>query len=180
LEEEKGLTPRERYRRKIERDLEGVWQVEQLGNPAFPQVENVQGYFLFYREYVAYTVTASVRSNVLTTLEEGLFQSGFKKYTVTEDARFLLQNLIGVQRLGSPTTERPLGGEVEERQIVFLERDAVRIGRAADDYVQLRKVATGPPAPRKPFPRPRAFPRRESGKTGEEETPATRPVRRDG
>src|SRR5437867_7132923 len=75
-EGEEGLTPRERLRRKMERDLEGVWQVERLSSPSFPYVQGVQGYFLFYREYVAYTVTATMRASLLTGLEEGFFQSG--------------------------------------------------------------------------------------------------------
>src|SRR5262245_33579509 len=50
-EEEKGLSPRERARRKIERDIEGVWKVEEMSHPAFPLLQDPQGYFLFYREH---------------------------------------------------------------------------------------------------------------------------------
>src|SRR5262245_6646398 len=178
--DEKGLSPRERYRRKIEREIEGVWKVEELRHPAFPLLQDPEGYFLFYREHVAFTVTASLPSAFLTGVGQAMFQSGFKKYTVTEDARFLMQNLIAVQRLGGQEIERPLGGETEERQVSF-DMDPVRISRSADDFVVLRKIATGPPVPRKPFPRPRAFARPglpEMGGPGE--GAATRPARRDG
>ncbi|HKB16776.1 MAG TPA: hypothetical protein VKF62_11975, partial [Planctomycetota bacterium] len=109
-DEEKGISPRERYRRKIEREIEGVWKVEELRHPAFPLLQDPEGYFLFYREHVAFTVTASLPSAFLTGVGQAMFQSGFKKYTVTDDARFLLQTLIGVQRLGGQEIERPLGG----------------------------------------------------------------------
>ncbi len=179
-EEEKGLSPRERYRRKIEREIEGVWKVEELSHPAFPHLLNPEGYFLFYREHVAFTVTATLPAAFLAGVEQPTFQAGFKKYTVTEDARFLLQNLIGMQRIGSEEIERNLGEEIDERQVSF-ELDTVRISRSADDYVVLRKVATGPPPARKPFPRPRALvrpglPDMEGSGGGA----ATRPARRDG
>lgn len=157
-DEEKGLSPRERYRRKVEREIEGVWKVEELSHPAFPHIMEAQGYFLFYREHVAFTVTATLPAAFLTGVEQAMFQSGFKKYTVTDDARFLLQTLIAVQRVGGEEIERPLGGETEERHLSF-ELDTVRISRSADDYIVLRKIVTGPPVARKPFPRPRALPR---------------------
>ena len=179
-EEEKGLSPRERYRRKIEREIEGVWKVEELAHPAFPHLQNPEGYFLFYREHVAFTVTASLPSTSLTGVEQPTFQSGFKKYTVTEDARFVLQNLIGVQRIGSEEIERNFGGEIDDRQLTF-ELDTVRISRSADDYLVLRKIATGPPPARKPFPRPRALPRPGlPDMDGTGAGAATRPARRDG
>jgi len=178
-EEEKGLSPRERWRRKLERDLEGVWEVERISNPSYPFVDTVQGYFLFYREYAAYTLTATARSSVFTGAQQNLFQSGFKKYTVTEEGRFLLQNLIGVQRLGTSVVERPLGGEIEERD-VFFEEDTLRISHTPDDYVQMRKVHTAPPAPRKPFPRPRALTPPGPAEKPAGETPTTMPGRKDG
>ena len=179
-DEEKGLSPRERYRRKIEREIEGVWKVEELSHPAFPHLLEPQGYFLFYREHVAFTVTANLPAAFLTGVGQAMFQSGFKKYTVTDDARFLLQTLIAVQRVGGEEIERPLSGEIEERQLTF-ELDTVRISRSADDYIVLRKIATGPPAARKPFPRPRALPRPGlPDLDGTGAGAATRPARRDG
>jgi hypothetical protein len=178
-DEEKGLSPRDRYRRKIEREIEGVWKVEELSHPAFPHLLEPQGYFLFYREHVAFTVTANLPAAFLTGVGQAMFQSGFKKYTVTDDARFLLQTLIAVQRVGGEEIERPLSGEIEERQLTF-ELDTVRISRSADDYIVLRKIATGPPAARKPFPRPRALPRPGlPDLDGTGAGAATRPARRD-
>ena len=166
-EEEKGLTPRERFRRKVERDIEGVWDVVRVNNPAFPTAQDFKGYFLFYHGYVAFTVTAAAESRLVRDAERGMFQSGFRKYAVMEDGRLLLLNLIGIQRLAG-ATERPLGGESEDREVLF-EEDTLRISRAPDDYVLLRRVPTEPPKPRLPFPKRRAL-----TPPGPETKPATR------
>lgn len=154
-EKEQGLTPRERFRRKVERDLEGVWDVVRVNNPAFSTAQDFEGYFLFYRGYVAFTVTAMAESRLVRDAERGMFQSGFKKYAVTDEGRLLLQNMIGVHRLAG-ATERLLGGESEEREVLF-EEDTIRIARAPDDYVELRRVPTELPKPPLPFPKRRAL-----------------------
>jgi hypothetical protein len=152
-EELERYTPREALRRRLENEVLGVWKILDGKNPEIDTQSPIQGYFVFHGGYVGYTLVTTAKDRVIGQ-EWNLFQSGVKRYRVTEGGGLLLQGVLGVSNLGGPSTTGPQ--PLEEREILF-EMDTMRISRALDDYLVLQRVPTEAPEPILPAPRKRVL-----------------------
>jgi len=154
-EELERYTPREALRRRLERELQGVWRIVAGRSPEFTPESPFQGYFIFYEGYAAYTITTSARDRLLLK-DWDLFQSGVKRYRVSEGGGILFQPVMGVSNLGTPGSSSVGPQPIEEREL-FFEADTMRISRGFDDYLSLQRVPTEAPEEILPAPRRRVL-----------------------
>ncbi|MFN0206349.1 MAG: hypothetical protein ACKVS6_08535 [Planctomycetota bacterium] len=146
-EKEKAKVESEKDR--IEREIEGLWEVFDFQNPKFGTVLRWSGYMLVREGCISINA-------VVTTKDPGTdewtyhFTGSMKRYTITETNRLRLEDVFGFSNPGG-VLKPDVAGTIEERVITFIGLPEIgqklRISRGADDSMTfIRRTAVPKPA----------------------------------
>ncbi len=115
---QKPKTPAESERERIEREIQGLWEITACENPTIDPLLRASGYMLVHDGSISINVVVVTRDPI-TKDDVYVFQGSTKKYTVTELNRLRLVSLWGFTSGDFGDLNRDVTGNTEERVIRF-------------------------------------------------------------
>jgi hypothetical protein len=144
----KPKTPYQSEKERIEREIQGVWELVDYNNPEIRPIIRASG-FIFIQD-------GWLSVNIVVTTEDAIsgryryaFVGSSKKYEITDTNRLKLTDVWGFSNKGSDLTP-DVSGTIEERLIVFSGASEpgqkLKIARNSDDAMTfIRRTALPKP-----------------------------------
>lgn len=144
----KPKTPRQTEKERIERELQGVWEVSECTNPQLFPILRSSGFMFIHDGWMSVNIVITTQNRTNNAWQYHIV-GATKRYTVTETNRLRLEDLWGFSNPGG-LLEPDVAGTVEERTLQFIGAPEIgqklRIARGAGDSVSFVRRSL-PPRP---------------------------------
>jgi hypothetical protein len=133
--DEPKKSPAQLEKERIERELEGVWEVHEYFNPKIRGMVKASGYMMVQQGWMSVNLVVTSRDPVLGNYRYS-FVGSMKRYEVTDQNRLKLTNSWGFSNEDNRLTP-DADGQIDERQIFFIGEaelgQKLKIARSPDD-----------------------------------------------
>jgi hypothetical protein len=141
-------------RERIEREIQGVWQLETVRNPQLGAIVRASGFMVIYQGWLSINIVVTTRSALRDV--DHHFAGSTKTYSLTAQNRMRLVDAFGFSNEKPYELTPDTPGTVEERTILFTGSPAtgqkLRIQRGAGDYWEFYRRTPPLPLPTAPNP----------------------------
>jgi hypothetical protein len=145
-------SPADLEKERIEREVQGVWEIFEYNDPTKPNLVRGGGYMILHDGWMSLNIVVTSRHPSLDRFFND-YTGSIRRYEITGNHRLRLTNVWGFFNKGVDIAP-DLAGSVDERQIVITgppqPGQRLRMARTPDDSITFIRRSAAPPLPAEP------------------------------
>lgn len=143
-----AATPKQTEKERIEREIQGVWEVTQCNNPKLAPIVRASGFMIIYDRWLSVNIVVTTKDKTFNNWVYN-FVGSAKTYTITDANRMRLVDVWGYSNAKGDLAP-DVNGTAEERMIQFVGPPEIgqklTISRGGNDSMTFVRRALPPKA----------------------------------